>query len=161
MDPTFKLTVNEALQFDLTKADLAETDLLEVSENTFHALAGHKSYDVRLVTSDFLRKRYVLIVNGTRYEVAIADDLDVLIQEMGFALSEAESITAIEAPMPGLILEINVTAGQEVQENDTLLILEAMKMENSIVSPRDGLVKSISVAPGDTVEKKQVLIEFE
>ncbi|WP_430905434.1 acetyl-CoA carboxylase biotin carboxyl carrier protein subunit [Maribacter sp. 2-571] len=161
MDPTFKLTVNEALQFDLTKVDLAETDLLEVSENTFHALEGHRSYNVRLVTSDFLRKRYVLTVNETRYEVAIADDLDVLIQEMGFALSETESVTAIEAPMPGLILEINVTAGQEVKENDTLLILEAMKMENSIVSPRDGLVKCISVAPGDTVEKNQVLIEFE
>jgi len=63
--------------------------------------------------------------------------------------------------MPGLILEINVEVDQEVNENDTLLILEAMKMENVITSPRSGIIKSISVNKGEAVEKNQLLIEFQ
>ncbi len=63
--------------------------------------------------------------------------------------------------MPGLILDINVKVGQEVQENDALLILEAMKMENIITSPRNGIIKSVSVKNGDAVEKNHLLIEFE
>jgi biotin carboxyl carrier protein len=70
-------------------------------------------------------------------------------------------VNEIKAPMPGLILEINVAEGAEVKENDALLILEAMKMENVLNSPRDGVIKSISVAQGETVDKNALLIEFE
>ena len=63
--------------------------------------------------------------------------------------------------MPGLILEINVKEGQEVKENDPLLILEAMKMENVINSPREGIIKSVEVKQGQTVDKNMLLIEFE
>ena len=60
-----------------------------------------------------------------------------------------------------LILEINVDVGQSVKENDNLLILTAMKMENSFLSPRDGVIKSIAVKVGDSVVKGELLIEFE
>jgi biotin carboxyl carrier protein len=80
---------------------------------------------------------------------------------MGFELSSAKDIDSVSAPMPGLILEIHVRIGQAVNENDPLLILEAMKMENVITSPRDGIIKSISVKKGDAVDKNQLLIEFE
>ena len=63
--------------------------------------------------------------------------------------------------MPGLILEISVTVGQEVKQNDNLIILGAMKMENSFLSPRDGIIKSLSVNIGDAVDEGQLLIEFE
>jgi biotin carboxyl carrier protein len=63
--------------------------------------------------------------------------------------------------MPGLILEIQVKEGQDVKEDDTLLILEAMKMENVIHSPREGIIKSINVKQGETVDKDSLLIEFE
>ncbi|GAL73027.1 biotin/lipoyl-containing protein [Jejuia pallidilutea] len=63
--------------------------------------------------------------------------------------------------MPGLILEINVKVGQEIQENDPLLILEAMKMENIITSPIDGVIKAIHATKGDAVTKDQLIIEFE
>jgi biotin carboxyl carrier protein len=65
-----------------------------------------------------------------------------------------------QSTMPGLILEISVVVGQTVKENDSLLILEAMKMEIVFLSPRDGIIKSISVGLGDTVDR-QLLIEFE
>ncbi|MEM7382618.1 MAG: acetyl-CoA carboxylase biotin carboxyl carrier protein subunit, partial [Bacteroidota bacterium] len=81
--------------------------------------------------------------------------------QMGFALGSAKDVSSIEAPMPGLILDISVSEGQEVNEGDPLLILEAMKMENVITSPRNGVVKSVPISQGETVEKKHLLIEFE
>ncbi|MDX1317201.1 MAG: acetyl-CoA carboxylase biotin carboxyl carrier protein subunit, partial [Xanthomarina gelatinilytica] len=73
----------------------------------------------------------------------------------------SKKVNEIKAPMPGLILDIHVKEGQEVKEDDALLILEAMKMENVLTSPRDGIIKSISVSKNDTVDKNQLLIEFE
>ena len=80
---------------------------------------------------------------------------------MGFEVGATKKVNDIKAPMPGLILDINVKVGQEVKENDALLILEAMKMENVLTSPRDGVIKSISVNKGNAVEKNQLLIVFE
>ena len=70
-------------------------------------------------------------------------------------------VNDIKAPMPGLILEVNVKEGDEVKEGDYLLVLEAMKMENALTAPRDAVIKSISVEKGQTVEKNQLLIEME
>ena len=80
---------------------------------------------------------------------------------MGFSVGSTKQVNFVKAPMPGLILEINVKVGQEVKENDPLLILEAMKMENIITSPRDGIIKLIDAKKGDAVEKNQLLINFE
>jgi biotin carboxyl carrier protein len=80
---------------------------------------------------------------------------------MGFEVGITKQINFIKAPMPGLILEINVVAGQTVKENDNLLILTAMKMENSFLSPRDGIIKNIAINVGDSVVKGDLLIEFE
>lgn len=65
---------------------------------------------------------------------------------------------AIEAPMPGKILDIFITVGQEVQENEKLLILEAMKMENEIVATKTGVVTGIHVAKGDNVDSSTPLV---
>ncbi len=65
------------------------------------------------------------------------------------------------APMPGKIIEILVNVGDEVKEDDELLILEAMKMENPICAPVDGTVKEIKVKEKDLVEVDQLLIVIE
>ena len=62
--------------------------------------------------------------------------------------------------MPGLIIDLKVKTGDTVKAGDSLLILEAMKMENMLKSPGDGVVKNVKVKKGDAVEKNQVLIEF-
>lgn len=80
---------------------------------------------------------------------------------MGFEVGAGKLVNAIKAPMPGLVLNINVEVGQEVEENDSLLVLEAMKMENNFASPRAGKIKSILVEKGQAVDKGQLLIEFE
>lgn len=64
----------------------------------------------------------------------------------------------IEAPMPGNILKVLVSQGQEIKAGDTLLILEAMKMENEILAPRDGKVASVGAKAGDTVNTGDKLV---
>jgi biotin carboxyl carrier protein len=67
----------------------------------------------------------------------------------------------VVAPMPGKVVDILVTVGEDVLEYQDVLILEAMKMENAIPCPQPGRVKAIRVQKGDTVATQQVLIEIE
>lgn len=161
MDKQFKVTVNDSLSFSITNEDIVGIDALPTSATSYHILQDNKPFLAEIVGSNFNQKKYNVKVNNSSYDVDISDGLDLLIKEMGFSLSSVKNIGSIHAPMPGLILEINVRVGQAVNEEDPLLILEAMKMENVIFSPRDGIIKSISVNKGDAVEKKQLLIEFE
>ena len=157
----YKVNVNDTFHFDVEKKDVSQLDAVSVETNKFHILQENTPYKAEIVTSDFNQKSYTVKVNNNTYKVAISNPLDVLIKEMGFEVGLTKQINFIKAPMPGLILEISVMVGQEVKENDNLIILGAMKMENSFLSPRDGTIKSISVAMGDAVDKGQLLIEFE
>ena len=64
---------------------------------------------------------------------------------------------AVNAPMPGNILDVRVKPGDSVKAGDTLLILEAMKMENEISAPQDGTIASVNVSKGDTVNSGDLL----
>ena len=161
MSNSYKLSVNGSATFDATESNLQNLDAVSTGENTFHVLKNHIPYKAEIISADFLAKKYTVKVNNNTYEVAIENDLDLLIKSMGIERGKTKLVNAIKAPMPGLILEINVEVGQSVKENDLLLILEAMKMENAFVSPRDGVIKSISVGKGNAVDKGQLLIEFE
>ena len=157
----YKVTINDTFHFDLEKESILQLDAVHVDANKIHILHENTPYHAEIITSDFLQKRYTVKVNNNTYTVAISNPLDVLIKEMGFETGLTKQVNFIKAPMPGLILEIGVVVGQEVKENDNLIILGAMKMENSFLSPRDGVIKSISVLVGDAVDKGQLLIEFE
>ncbi|OIQ30293.1 MAG: acetyl-CoA carboxylase biotin carboxyl carrier protein subunit [Bacteroidetes bacterium MedPE-SWsnd-G2] len=161
MSQSFKVKVNETFDFDFSKTDITSLDVVKNENQEFHVLHHNKSHSAKVLSSNFEEKQYTIEVNGTEYTVDIANQLDQLIKSLGFSVGSGKQINAIKAPMPGLILEINIEVGQTVSENDQLLILEAMKMENSIVSPRDGVIKSIAVTQGEAIEKMQLLIEFE
>jgi 3-methylcrotonyl-CoA carboxylase alpha subunit len=68
---------------------------------------------------------------------------------------------ALEAPMPGRVAAVNVSAGQRVVKGEELLVVEAMKMENALRAPRDGLVRAVNVSAGDTVAPGRALVELE
>jgi len=161
MDNTFKVTVNGNLEYTITDQDILKIDALPTSSSTHHILQDNKPFLAEIINADFNQKKYTIKINNSIYEVDISDELDLLIQDMGFSLGSSKNIGSIEAPMPGLILDIHVKVGQVVSEDDPLLILEAMKMEKIITSPRDGVIKTIMVAKGDAVEKKQSLVVFE
>src|SRR5690606_34087864 len=160
MSKTYKTSVNSNYDFELSEDNVLALDALKTAHNSFHILENNTSFKANIITSDFNTKSYKVEINNTTYNVQINDALDGLIKDMGFEIGASKTVNDNKAPMPGLILSINVNEGQEVKENDPLLILEAMKMENVFNSPRDGVIKSIAVKTGDAVEKNQLLIEF-
>jgi biotin carboxyl carrier protein len=161
MSIRYKVNVNDTFSFDFEKESISQLDALSVETNKFHVLYQNLPYKAEIIVSDFTKKKYTVKVNNNTYYVAISNPLDTLIKEMGFEVGITKQVNVIKAPMPGLILEISVEVGQTVQENDNLLILTAMKMENSLLSPRDGVIKSIAIIVGDSVIKGDLLIEFE
>jgi biotin carboxyl carrier protein len=86
--------------------------------------------------------------------------MDLLLAKLGIEHSAESAVKDVKAPMPGLIIDIALEAGQEVKKGDTLLILEAMKMENVIKCPADGIVSKVHIKKGESVEKNQILVEF-
>ena len=161
MGKPHKLKVNDQYEFQFVDSELTSLDVVKTGDNSYHLLRDNKSYHLVLESADYIDKTYRIRVNGSVYTVDIENPLDGLIKKMGFALGAGVKVDKIEAPMPGLILEVSVKNGQEVKEGDNLLILEAMKMENVITSPRNGTIKKIAVKQGQAVEKKTVLITFE
>lgn len=160
--------VNEKYSFEVEleqqvlSVDGAEfkMDLRNLSDGHAHILYQNKSYKVELVTEDKAEKRSVIKVNGTQYKVAIEDQYDILLKQLGLDTAKSNKTLEIKAPMPGLVLNVMVEVGQEVNKGDNLLILEAMKMENIIKSPSNGIVKKVQVSKGDKVEKNELLIQF-
>lgn len=161
MDSSYSIKVDGDLEFTFSHDEIAVLDLIKTGKTSLHLLQEGQSYAVEILESDFNEGTYTISVNGSEYTTSIFTPLDELILKMGFATNGAKNIDSIYAPMPGLILDILVEAGQEVDEEDQLLVLEAMKMENIITSPRKGVIKQVAVKQGDTVDKKQLLIAFE
>ena len=161
MSKTYKIHVNNSFETELSESDILNANIVELTDSKYHIINNSNSYKATIIEADFIKKLYKVTINNTVYSVNIFNDLDVQIKKMGFEVGTTKQVNNIKAPMPGLILDISVKIGQEIKEDDTLLILEAMKMENVLTSPRNGIIKSISVSKGDAVEKNQLLIEFD
>jgi len=164
----YKVKVNDAVDFTLDQVqgvfrkdseDLA-IDIAEFRNGHYHVLYKNKSYTVEVVSTGDQHKTALIKVNGKVYDTGIEDRFDLLIKEMGLEGAVLQQAADVKAPMPGLVLKINVVVGQEVKKGDSLLVLEAMKMENMLKSASEGIVKTIHVHTGDKVEKNQVLITF-
>jgi biotin carboxyl carrier protein len=136
-------------------------DLVKIASNGFHILYKNRSYNAELVKHDPTSKTVSLKINGQVYHIEVKDRYDLLLEKMGMNGSASGKVNHVKAPMPGLIVQVNVAAGDKVKPGDPLLVLEAMKMENMIKASGDGEVKNINVKKGDSVEKGQVLIEFQ
>ncbi|SRX72965.1 acetyl-CoA carboxylase biotin carboxyl carrier protein subunit [Aequorivita antarctica] len=160
MEEKFKAIVNDNFEFSLNSKDLEMLDVISDNKKA-NIIFNIKSVEVETLESDFQKKTYTLSINGNRYQVKIENQLDVLISKMGLSLGNASVEDEIHAPMPGLILEVNVSEGNEVKKGDFLCVLEAMKMENTLTAPRDGVVKSVNIVKGETVDKGKMLIEFQ
>lgn len=161
MEKKYKAQVDGSRDFEFTAGQIENLDASEISASKYHVLKEDRSFRAEIVKTDFLNRNYTVRINSNNYEVNISNELDLLIEKMGLSLGSAQFINDIKAPMPGLILDVSVKAGDEVKEGDYLLVLEAMKMENTITAPHDGTVKRVEVKKGETVEKSQLLIEME
>ena len=96
-----------------------------------------------------------------RREVEVVDERARHIRSLASARGRAARSGTVKAPMPGLVVRVQVEPGQTVGPGGGLLLLEAMKMENELRAPSGGRVRAILVEAGQAVEKGQVLVEFE
>ena len=157
----FRINVNNNQNFELDSGSLKGLDLISAGESKYHILNDNRSYRVEIIRADFNKKEYTISLNSNKFQIKITDELDQLIENIGYSVNGTKKLNAIHAPMPGIIIGLNVKEGDDVKEGDTVLILEAMKMENSIKCPKDGVVKSVLVEKGFAVEKNKLLIELE
>jgi biotin carboxyl carrier protein len=102
-------------------------------------------------------------IDGAKRWVTVNGQTVVLTKASGAKRKSSghEHASELAAPMPGLVRSVNVEESESVMKGQTLLVLEAMKMEIRIQAPKDGMVKKLLVKQGQTVEREQVLIEIE
>ncbi len=106
---------------------------------------NNKKYSVRIEGTK-------AVVNGKTYDITVKEGVEA---KQGANPSEG---TPIKAALPGVVLKVNVTEGDTIEEGDVILVLEAMKMETEIKSPKAGVVKSVEVSVGDQVKNSQLLV---
>ena len=159
-DKEFKVKLDSAMP---NKGELNGKEfVLDIvrTKTGFHVLKDKKAYSFDVVEIDRENRTIEMRINHLYYKFQVKDQYDELLEKLGMDRHAGSKVSEIKAPMPGLVLQVLVNPGEEVNANQPLLILEAMKMENVIKSPVDSLVKKIEVNTGDSVEKNQSLILF-
>jgi biotin carboxyl carrier protein len=156
----FKVKANE-FEFQFNQKDIDGADVIKTGEGEFNIIRNGRSVNIQLLEVDATGKNLKVEVEGEFYTMLIRDELDQTLDTLGFNNVSTKQIKEIKAPMPGLVLEVSVEVGQELVEGDRVLILEAMKMENSICIHANAKIKNILVKKGQPVDKNQVLIELE
>ncbi|TYP94842.1 biotin carboxyl carrier protein [Fodinibius salinus] len=120
---------------------------------------GTKLYQIDNVSYD--KHTVTFTLNGNWHSVTVRDEQDLLLDRLGFKTAGEIGEGELNAPMPGKILEVLVSEGDEVELGQPVAILEAMKMENELKAPIDGKVVSINIAEGDSLEKDALILEIE
>ena len=107
------------------------------------------------------RGRYVLSIDGHRYDVEALDERTHAIRELSGASAAASGPAPLKAPMPGLVVRVSVAVGDTVAAGQGLVAIEAMKMENELRCVAGGRVKAVHAVVGQAVEKGALLVEIE
>jgi biotin carboxyl carrier protein len=132
----------------------------------FESVSGQPVYSLILEGKSFESYVYQgdedwqVLLHGHNFQVKVEDEREKRLKAAaGGGVAEGGEFK-LKAPMPGLVVSIPVSEGQEVQKGQTLVILESMKMQNELKSPRDGTVSHIKVKAGESVEQKQALLNL-
>jgi biotin carboxyl carrier protein len=162
MDKEFFIsTVLNGSKHEIDEAELNMLDIIQTGENQYHIISDNKNYKIDLIEACYESKQFNIKVNGKSFTLGLEDEFDIKISKLGFSNQETKSIKELKAPMPGMVLQIFVEKGNEVKQEEQLIILEAMKMENIIKSPVDGTIESVEVDLNQAVNKNAVLLKFE
>jgi pyruvate carboxylase subunit B len=136
-----------------------EADLAHVQGTGLHSLMLDGS-SYRLLASPSGGGKWEMHLRGRRFRAEAIDERTRVIREMTGAAAGPAGPKPIRAPMPGLVVKVEVEEGEAVEAGRGLVIVEAMKMENELKAEAAGVVARIHVAAGQTVEKDQVLVDF-
>ncbi len=145
----------------IVNGKIESVDIHSVNSTISHYLRDSRSYRTELVSFDPVLRSGAVKINSNIYQFTVTDQYDELLRKLGLDKRQTAKVAELNAPMPGLVIQMIAEEGQEVKKGQNLLILEAMKMENIIKSPADLTIGSIKVKPGDKVEKNQLLLTFQ
>lgn len=163
-----KIKVNNKFDFELgsEKNQMlvnglpVHADMHMVNSRVFHVLYNNRSYNAELIEICKEQRTCSVKVGSNIYSMNMTDQFDELLHQLGMDIMTSPKVSEIKAPMPGMVIRILASEGEEVKKGGNLLVLEAMKMENIIKAPADVVIKAIKARPGDKVEKNQVLMIF-
>ena len=136
-----------------------KADLIKRNKKDYHLILDNRSYKIEVLEKDSRNGNLILKINDRKISTHHTFKLEDLLRSLGMEAGK-KKLKDIKAPMPGLVLDVLITEGQEVKEGDDLVILEAMKMENALKAPQDGIIGSISVQKQSKVDKNQILLSY-
>jgi biotin carboxyl carrier protein len=137
--------------------EIIEVDLASVSGQPLYSLlVNGESYEGYVYPDD---DTWQVLLLGKFYSVQVMDERERRLRATDLDTVESGEFT-LKAPMPGLIIAVQVEEGQQVEKGTNLIILESMKMQNELRSPRSGKVSRLRVRSGESVEQKQILLSI-
>lgn len=157
----YRVTSPEGNRYDFRTGELNKLDIVRrPGDGGYHLLLDERTYRCELLWLDAANKSVAVRVNERVHTFKLDDRYDLVVRELGFSTESISQSDNLEAPMPGLVLDLLVAEGDEVEEGSPLIILEAMKMENLLKASGPGTVGTIHVSKGQAVDKRQLLIEL-
>ena len=139
----------------LVNGEARDVDFLNLGGSLYSIITENKSLEA-VIDDD--ESKIAVMMDGQLFETQVLDERAMLLVQRRGGLSSDSG--EVHAPMPGLIVMVAVAAGDSVEQGDTLIILESMKMQNELRSPIAGSVKSIQAAAGQAVDKGDLLVEI-
>lgn len=134
--------------------------LKEYPDNVKAISVNNKVFTVKVNQED--NDSIEILTTGFAYNYQIKTATSSLLEQFVRQSGKGKNkVNGIVAPMPGMVVKINCAVGDQILENDKLVIVEAMKMENALASPLSGIVKKINAEEGKAIEKGTLLIEIE
>jgi biotin carboxyl carrier protein len=151
---------NEGSHYTMKVDDkIFEIDLVEVSKGIYSLLTEGRSYNVEAIPTEN-HKKYTVNTFFQSFDLEIVDAQTRFQRSRNKGLG-ADAGNVIKVPMPGKVVDVLVSEGDEVKAGQTLVIVSAMKMESEYKSGRDGKIRQILVKAGDTVDSDQVMVTLE
>ena len=135
------------------------TEIEKLSNTSYNLKLNNKNFNI--CVTKISKGQYLFSLNGNYYDVTALTELEENTRKILNGKSSTKQYQIVRAPMPGMILKINKKNGDEVKVGDSLIIFEAMKMENEIKASKNGIVKEVHVKEGSSIEKNDALITFE
>ena len=154
----FNVLINDDTKLTLDDEKF-DYELIQVSHNSYSLKLNNKVFE--LVVEQIGNDLVNVLVNGNNYEVTVRTALQEKAHELLENSSSKQSRRSeVKAPMPGLILKIKKNVGEKVEQGESIIILEAMKMENDLKAPFSGSIEKIFITEGSAVEKGTVLFSL-